>query len=54
MKKYKSGEFAKLVGVCIKTLQRWDKNGVLVSRRTITGRRYYTKEDYEKVMGQPL
>lgn len=30
---YKPGEFARLIGVTVKTLQRWDKEGVLVAYR---------------------
>lgn len=43
-KKYKIGEFAEQVGVSVKTLQRWDKAGLLVAHRTVTNRRYYTEE----------
>lgn len=41
---YKLGEFAKLINVHEKTLQRLDRQGVLVAYRTITNRRYYTDE----------
>lgn len=47
--KYKPREFAELVGVSVKTLQRWDKNGTLPAQRTPTNRRYYTQEQL-KVM----
>ena len=46
-KMYKPSQFARLIGVHVKTLQRWDKAGILVAKRTITNRRYYTDEDYE-------
>ena len=39
-------EFAKMVGRSVKTLQRWDRDGILVAKRTPTNRRYYTEEDY--------
>ena len=45
---YKPKEFAKLLGVSVRTLQRWDKKGLLVAHRTPTNRRYYTHEQYLK------
>lgn len=48
---YKPGEFAKLVGCTVNTLQKWDRDGILKARRTPTGRRFYTESDYEKVTG---
>lgn len=50
MKTYKSGEFAELLGVHIKTLQGWDKDGVLKAFRTPTVRRYYTEDQYKQYM----
>jgi putative resolvase len=47
----KPKEFADKVGVCVKTLQRWDREGTLVAKRTNTNRRYYTEEDLYKVLG---
>lgn len=41
-------DFAKLIGVSVKTLQRWDRQGTLVADRTPTKRRVYTKNHYEK------
>jgi DNA-binding transcriptional MerR regulator len=38
---YSPKTFAQTVGVCVKTLQRWDKSGFLVAGRTKTGRRVY-------------
>ena len=43
---YKPGEFAKLIGVHIKTLQKWDREGKLVAYRSPTNRRFYTHEQY--------
>lgn len=43
---YKPKEFAGLLGVSTKTLQRWDKDGRLKASRTPTNRCYYTREDY--------
>ena len=48
MTTYTTGEFAKKIGVCTRTLGRWDKSGVLVSHRTPTNRRFYTDEDLQK------
>jgi DNA-binding transcriptional MerR regulator len=45
------GEFAKLVGVVPKTLQRWDREGRLKAQRTVTNQRYYTDEDLTVVLG---
>ena len=39
---YKPKAFAELLGVSVKTLQRWDREGVLKANRTPTDRRYYT------------
>lgn len=47
---YKIGDFSKKVGMTVRTLQLWDKKGVLTAKRTITNQRYYTDEDYEKCM----
>ncbi|OLN33837.1 MerR family DNA-binding transcriptional regulator [Desulfosporosinus metallidurans] len=43
---YKASEFAKMVNVSIKTLQRWDREGILKALRTPTDRRYYTHSQY--------
>ena len=42
--------FAKMVGRSVSTLQRWDRDGTLPARRTSTNRRYYTHEDYLRVL----
>ena len=52
MKIYKPKEFAKLCGVCVKTLQRWDNAGTLVARRNPMNRRFYTEEELEMVLGK--
>lgn len=48
---YKPKEFAELVGVSVKTLQRWDRDGVLKANRTPTDRRYYTQSQYLEFKG---
>ena len=45
--------FAKRVGVSVKTLQKWDRIGVLPAKRTITNRRYYTDEDLAAALRLP-
>ena len=51
MKRYKVGEFAKLLNVTVKTLQNWDKQGTLKAYRTPTNQRFYTEEQLNKVLG---
>ena len=43
-------EFASRIGVSVKTLQRWDISGKLIAHRTPTNRRFYTEDQYKKVM----
>lgn len=45
---YKTGQFAKLIGIDIKTLQRWDRTGKLIAYRTPTNRRFYTETQLKK------
>jgi resolvase, N terminal domain family protein len=47
----KVNEMAKRLGVSIKTLQRWDRDGILVAKRTPTDRRYYTEDQYLEYIG---
>ena len=47
---YTVSQFAKRVGVVVKTLQRWDRQGILKARRTITNRRYYTDEELARAL----
>ena len=51
MKRYKVGEFAKLLNVTVKTLQNWDKQGSLKAYRTPTNQRFYTEEQLNQVLG---
>lgn len=48
---YKPKDFAELLGVSVKTLQRWDRDGILVAKRTPTDRRYYTYDQYLEYKG---
>lgn len=48
---YKPKDFAELLNVTVKTLQRWDKQGILKANRSPTNRRYYTYEQYLQFKG---
>ena len=48
---YKPKDFAELLGVSVKTLQRWDREGTLKANRTPTNRRYYTYDQYLQFKG---
>ena len=48
---YKPKEFAELLGVSVKTLQRWDRQGILKANRPPTNRRYYTYNQYLQFKG---
>jgi putative resolvase len=50
---YSLGEFARLAGVHPKTVQRWDRDGLLIAHRTPGGRRFYTEDDVRKLMELP-
>lgn len=45
---YSIGDFAKIIGKSVKTLQRWDRENIFKAKRTVTGRRYYTEADVLK------
>jgi putative resolvase len=51
MKTYKPNELAKILGISVKTLQRWDKDGKLQAYRNPSNRRYYTDEHLD-VLGK--
>ena len=50
---YTPSQFAKQVGVSIKTIQKWDRLGVLKARRTVTNRRSYTDEELANALRLP-
>lgn len=52
MDTYSPCKFAALVGVSVRTLQRWDLEGVLIAYRNPKGRRYYTHEQYLSYTGR--
>lgn len=52
MKMYKPNEFAEMLGVSVKTLQRWEKDGKFVIFGNHANRRYYTHEQYLESRGK--
>ena len=51
MNTYKAAEFARLAGVSVKTLQRWDRDGKLKpASRTPGNRRLYTQEQLNTLL----
>ena len=49
---YSPKDFDLLVGKTTKTLQRWDRAGLLKAHRSITQRRYYTHDQYLQITQQ--
>jgi UDP-N-acetylglucosamine 4,6-dehydratase len=49
---YTIGEMAKKLGKSTKTLQQWDRKGILVAHRTPTNRRYYSHEQFLEMSGR--
>ena len=54
IKNYKPKDFAELLGVSVKTLQRWNREGTLKANRTLTNRRYYTYDQYLQFKGMNI
>jgi putative resolvase len=50
---YSVAQFAKQVEVSVKTLQGWDREGRLIAKRTVTGRRYYDEADLAIALNLP-
>ncbi len=50
---YTPAQFAKRVNVSVKTIQKWDRLGILPAKRIITNRRYYTDEDLSAALRMP-
>ncbi len=46
---YSPKHFGSLIGRTTKTLQKWDRDGILKAHRSITNRRYYTHDQYLQV-----
>ena len=49
---YNVTQFSRMINVKVKTLQKWDRDGVLVAKRTPTNRRYYTHQQYLEFIGE--
>lgn len=49
-KTYNISEAAEMIGVSVKTLQRWDREGKLVASRTPSNRRYYTEIQLREIL----
>lgn len=49
---YNVTEFAEMIGKSVKTLQRWDREGILTAYRSPSKRRYYTHTQYLEYMGE--
>ena len=47
---YRISEFAKRIGKSAQTLRRWDSEGRLRARRTLSGQRYYDESDVRRVL----
>jgi putative resolvase len=50
---YTPAQFAKRINVSVKTIQKWDRLGILPAKRTITNRRYYTDEHLAAALRLP-
>lgn len=50
---YKPHEAAKVLGVSVSTLQRWDREGKLHAFRNVANRRYYTEKQIRSLLGVP-
>ncbi|WP_420489203.1 IS607 family transposase [Neobacillus vireti] len=51
-KHYNITQMSSLLNVTVKTLQRWDRDGILIANRGPTNRRFYTHEQYLKASGK--
>ena len=51
MNTYRPNEFAKLIAKTTGTLQRWDREGVLIAHRSPTNRRFYTHDQLSEILG---
>lgn len=48
---YAPREFARMIGKSVATLQRWDREKILIANRTPTNQRYYTHDQYLSYIG---
>lgn len=49
---YNVTQFAEMIGKSVKTLQKWDRDGVLKAYRSPSNRRYYTHRQYLDYIGE--
>lgn len=49
---YNVTQFAEMIGKSVKTLQKWDRDGVLKAYRSPSNRRYYTHTQYMEYLGE--
>lgn len=50
-KQYNITQMSQLLNVSVKTLQRWDREGILIAQRSPTNRRFYTQQQYLEASG---
>jgi putative resolvase len=50
---YTPAQFAKRIAVSVKTIQKWDRLGILPAKRTITTRRYDSDDDLAAALHLP-
>lgn len=50
MKIYKTSEVAKLLGITVLTLYRWETSGKLVPKKLPSGRKFYTQDQIDKLL----
>ncbi|NHA71910.1 MerR family transcriptional regulator, partial [Helicobacter pylori] len=48
---YSPAKFASMIGKSVRTLQRWDLEGVFVAHRNQKNRRFYTHDQYLGYLG---
>ncbi len=51
---YSTGKAAAYLGASVKTLQRWDREGILKPSRSSTGRRVYSKVQLDAYLGRKM
>lgn len=49
---YNVTQFAEMIGKSVKTLQKWDRDGILKAYRSPSNRRYYTHSQYLDYIGE--
>jgi putative resolvase len=49
---YSPKQFGLLIGRATRTLQQWDRDGILKAHRSLTNRRYYTHDQYLEIIGK--